>query len=317
MQANVTAQGKEYVESSSTTPTFEWIVSAPQLHSILAQSRLFEETTNASKQRNALHVGCGSSTLGEYLAQVHDYEVANVDVDTEVLVQMLHRWRDMLAQGQKGNMCFVRVDLSTESIPYPSGYFDLVVDKSTLDCLLCTDDATTSLFCETYRSLNPQNGVYVVVSFQPSDFLLPLLRDLPGAEWVVDHQVLLRHAARPANVMICRRSGSTSTELCRDAVRDHVLTTNAVFFQTQCPLSTKTCEKDWQAQLEKSCAGNAFQGLSLEVCYAMIFTDAERTELTYEDFLGDWNAFCERHPEVPSGTITFEVAAAFLQELGS
>ncbi len=53
------------------------------------------------------------------------------------------------------------------SMSYPDGSFDAVVDKGTLDSLLCGDNSTTnaSRYCsEAARVLKP-GGVFLVVSY--------------------------------------------------------------------------------------------------------------------------------------------------------
>ena len=164
---------------------FEWLTNAASLEPIL--SPLFQRDSD----KRALHVGCGSSTAGEYLVQGLGYDlVVNVDKDRPTLQQMQDRWRGRHPSDER--LIFCEVDLASERIPYPSGYFDLVLDKSTLDCTLCSDEATAGLLCEVYRSLNPEHGAYVVISFHHVDMLLPLLRDCPGTDWVVSHQIMRR-----------------------------------------------------------------------------------------------------------------------------
>ncbi|GAX10036.1 hypothetical protein FisN_25Lh115 [Fistulifera solaris] len=88
-------------------------------------------------------------------------------------------------------MTFQCVDFCIEQVNAEDGSFDLVVDKSTLDCTLCADRSSAALLVEMYRLLGP-NGVYLVVSFHNKELMLPLLRDLPGADWCVDHFVMFR-----------------------------------------------------------------------------------------------------------------------------
>jgi hypothetical protein len=114
------------------------------------------------------------------------------------------------------------------------GCFDLVLDKSTLDCLLCAETSIVARFlCEVYRALRPPpppphhsppslashadddrdidvsrdktprriwGGAYVLVSFHPVEFVEKLLMRLPGADWHVEHEVIRREVEDVAPV---------------------------------------------------------------------------------------------------------------------
>ena len=187
-----------------------------------------------SRSLKAMHIGCGSSTVGEYLVQELGFEtVANVDCDRETLQGMEERWKEMnnsrksqteqeavtaeeeeyriptiVTQSQSsrssssGNMEFWCLDYTRERLPdCYANMFDLVVDKSTLDCTLCSDCASTASFLmEIYRTLKANvndddganGGVYLVISFHELDLILPLVKDLPGAHWTVTHSTMER-----------------------------------------------------------------------------------------------------------------------------
>ena len=156
--------------------------------------------------------------------------VVNVDRDIKALDSLERRWKGRTAIDDEigsggGEMVWKQLDFSNHAscrasldgvyrnlAPPPSlsrqsplpnrppgSCFDLVFDKSTLDCLLCAEpDAVTGLLCEVYRGLRAprsgaiRGGVYVVISFHPYDFVHKLLIDLPGAEWTVDYRVVKR-----------------------------------------------------------------------------------------------------------------------------
>lgn len=168
---------------------FEWLTNASSLKPLFDEHNL--TTDESSLPKRALHVGCGSSTVGEYLVEELGYDlVVNIDKDGPTLQQMKSRWQQKYPGDERLKFC--RVDLVEDQIPYPSGYFDVAIDKSTLDCTLCSDEATAALLCHVYASLNAENGVYIVISFHHVDLLLPLLRDCPGADWLVSHRVMKR-----------------------------------------------------------------------------------------------------------------------------
>jgi hypothetical protein len=71
----------EYQEEEEIGP-FEWLTSGASLSPILSTLGFVETVAKA------LHVGSGSSTLGEYLVEEHGYaQVVNIDVEKEVRQQ--------------------------------------------------------------------------------------------------------------------------------------------------------------------------------------------------------------------------------------
>ena len=177
-----------------TIRPFEWLTSAESLAGPLSQVL----QNFGTKPVRVLHVGCGSSVLGEYLVEQHFdvvSQVINIDNDKAILDSMEERWKRKCQDDddKTSKMKFVCVDLCQESIPLPDGSVDLVVDKSTLDCLLCSDKGASLLICECYRLLNPASGVYLAISFHHVNLLRPLLQDCPGTHWTFEHSVMYRH----------------------------------------------------------------------------------------------------------------------------
>ena len=228
---------------------FEWLTNFTSLRHLLLPSRIVfdpssisaapEETTSTDDDQetsdlvfelslNALHVGCGTSTAGESLSclreivsvtkpyasnlqyKVNFGHVVNVDIDTQALESMEHRWKQL--QSGTGKIEWRYIDfskeLSCQEVLNPfydsdGGYFDLVLDKSTFDCLLCAEsEAVAGLLCEVYRALRVPTGVhsneidwggiYVLITFHPLKFVQGMLIDLPGANWSVEHEVIRR-----------------------------------------------------------------------------------------------------------------------------
>jgi hypothetical protein len=227
------------------------------------------------------------------------------------------------------------VDFSQAPLPYSDNFFDLVLDKSTLDCTLCSDNATASLLLQVYRCL-AIGGVYMLISFHELELLLPLLADLPGAAWEVTCTTLQRQveslvvgsrattSATPScpstahttpnnnskhlNVLIARKRQSTA-QLNFDAVRQHVHKVNDSWFQKQQPLLTRIRAQE---------LAHAFVSpQTLPQAYQVLFTNAEREHLTYEHFLEDWKAFSQRpsNNNIAKDAICCEVALAFLKEM--
>ena len=314
-------QAPPYSDSGNEAP-FEWLTNFQSLRHLVLPSRIVfghdmyhdepssyhlsleeevgrgEQNNHLSKQPgqiylNALHVGCGTSTLGESLACLRELysrmdtstnksnnkylfqyghiinesnnkyplqygHIINVDNDQNALDSMRCRWKCKLRHHQTnididdGNSrnnddmannisiewkhldfasdesCRMALDdlyrqlmmqqtvdttiersslYINEEEQAPGGCIDLVIDKSTLDCLLCSETTVIAQFlCEIYRALRVPSmdefaaehdvltwgGVYVLITFHPVEFIDNLLKRLPGADWDVDYQVIQR-----------------------------------------------------------------------------------------------------------------------------
>lgn len=256
-----------------TDAPFEWLTNFRSLRHLVLPSRVAYGNSSSEESNddhhhnchdfeqlslNALHVGCGTSAVGESLACLREptkdgigtYRygyVINVDNDIVALNKMQRRWEDRRRpiitdeQNQDGELVGQKMEwkcldfdndescrsvmddvyrrILTQSMHSTTitsdetalfhdeqlgGCFDLVLDKSTLDCLLCSEtEIVARLLCEVYRALKiPCNntasnyhrlgGVYVLVTFHPAEFIMKLLNNLPGADWTVEYEVIQR-----------------------------------------------------------------------------------------------------------------------------
>jgi ubiquinone/menaquinone biosynthesis C-methylase UbiE len=217
---------------------FEWVTDSssviPIVRSVLSKLRFIQKEDGDDVPRGAriLHVGSGSSALGEHVVETLGDSielVVNVDKDEETLQRMEQRWKSLSSDG---DYCNVRDKLefewadfaspADELIPkYPNGYFDICLDKSTMDCTLCSECATGGLLAEVYRLLNPHGGTYIVLSFHHLDLLKPLLQDLPGTDWEVSHTMIQRQVED----LIGASSGGNKTTTSADqkqSISDHL-----------------------------------------------------------------------------------------------
>jgi hypothetical protein len=331
------------LQNDDTIRPFEWLTSPSSLQQVLS--------TIPDGNKQALHIGSGSSTVGEFLVEELSYErVLDVDKDEETLQGMKQRWCDKCAKTgmDSSRLQHVIVDFTTSTIESAEdASFSLVLDKSTLDCTLCSDHATAALLVEVYRCL-AVGGFYVLISFHEKDMLLPLLRDLPGAEWEITCQTMARqvekleglgstdnmstnsfianansHLHPPLNVLLARKVGRQGEHhgLSVDDVREHVHRVNDVWFQQTHPLVTRPRQQALQASF--------LEPLPLEQAYQHLFTEAEREHLTYDLFLEDWEVFVKqwggRQEEHRCGIensytgktpkISYEMALEFLTEM--
>ena len=87
--------------------------------------------------------------------------------------------------------------------------------------------------------------------------------------------------------------------------------------QVHNPMVTHRREDDLKKcfveQLEQESCQNIHEMLPLDICYKILFTDAEREQLTYNFFLEDWRAYVsEQENDFPGGEMTCSTAVKFL-----
>jgi hypothetical protein len=263
------------ITKSTKIQPFEWLTSPESIGGFVREHVLESSSSSNSASNNepprAMHIGCGSSTVGEYLVRELCFsKVVNVDRDRETMEGMAERWSEMTDNGDdctntttstatigktedektekepsrvlfpsstillpteeisssssssssslsrnhqqqhhNNPMEFWCLDYTSETLPENyADSFDLVVDKSTLDCTLCSDcSATASFLMEIYRTLKVNGGVYMVISFHELDLILPLLEELPGAQWTVSHTTM----DRQVECLVANASGRSSS----------------------------------------------------------------------------------------------------------
>ena len=82
-----------------------------------------------------LVLGCGNAEFSEDLYDAGYKNVVNVDISSVVIRQMNERNREL-----RPEMEFLVMDIC-DMTPFESNSFDIAIDKSTIDALLCGDDS--------------------------------------------------------------------------------------------------------------------------------------------------------------------------------
>lgn len=136
---------------------FEW------LQDFEALKEQIEAVLGKNKEARILHIGCGNSELqfGLYSAGYHN--IVNIDISGVVIEQMRRE------QEEKGfdKMQFEVMDVT--KMDYPDESFDLVLDKSTIDTLMCTESPLINVARmaeESHRVLRP-GCAYFGISYAP------------------------------------------------------------------------------------------------------------------------------------------------------
>ncbi|PNH11513.1 Methyltransferase-like protein 13 [Tetrabaena socialis] len=150
--ANVRYADKEYWENRYHTQScqFDWFFGYTALRKIVR--------AYVKRSRLVLHVGCGNSNFSEGLA-ADSYQVVNTDI-SEVVVQQMRQRHAALS-----SLRYVVSDC--RRMPeFLDCQFGSVIDKGTVDALLCSKEAEADLsamFREVSRVLAP-GGVFLLVT---------------------------------------------------------------------------------------------------------------------------------------------------------
>ena len=134
---------------------------------------LLEVGTNTNDYRDisqhlkVLNLGCGTSLLAEELFETDGFlDILNIDLSPFCIRQMRQR-----AVKQKLPETIVFKQMDCRLIKLPSDSVNLVIDKATLDSLLCGNRAfkkTAQMLDEVQRVLKI-GGMYLAISFAPPE----------------------------------------------------------------------------------------------------------------------------------------------------
>jgi len=109
---------------------YEWMQGYEDLQKLIAKC------TNGDKKHRILHVGCGSSLLTEDMYDDGYRAIVNMDISSMVINRMRERNKK-----KRPNMDWLVMDAT--AMDCENGCFDLVLDKCTIDTLVCCNDSTT------------------------------------------------------------------------------------------------------------------------------------------------------------------------------
>jgi SAM-dependent methyltransferase len=149
---------------------FEWYVSWALLKPVIAS--IIEPC------KIALHVGCGTSTLGVGLIASGIARVVNIDISPVVISYMAQQYAD------ESRLQWQVVDIRQTN--YRRKTFDLVIDKGTMDAFMCSDVADRIVYAmlsEISRILKP--GGFVIVVSSGAEPLRKSFFEVPAFNWTV------------------------------------------------------------------------------------------------------------------------------------
>lgn len=134
-----------------------------------------------------LMVGCGNSVMSEDMMKDGYVEIVNIDISS-VVIEIMRRKCAHIPQ-----LKYIQMDVRDMSL-FQDASFDCVIDKGTLDSLMCGTDAPLSAFQmleEVSRILKP-GGIYMLITYGDPSVRVPHLNK-SGCNW----KILLYIIPRP------------------------------------------------------------------------------------------------------------------------
>ena len=105
-----------------------------------------------------LYIGCGTSLLGYHMYLEGYQNIYNIDCSEELINKLNERTDRPSTVKYKQCLC--------ENLSFPDGLFDVIIDKGTLDSVMCSEQAlekSRKMIQEIYRCLK-SNGIYLCLS---------------------------------------------------------------------------------------------------------------------------------------------------------
>ncbi|KAB2070372.1 hypothetical protein ES319_A08G151800v1 [Gossypium barbadense] len=145
-----------------------------------------------------LMVGCGNALMSEDMVKDGYEDIMNIDISS-VAIEMMRRKYEFVPQ-----LKYMQMDVRDMSF-FPDESFDSVMDKGTLDSLMCGTDAPISasrMLGEVSRLLKP-GGTYKLITYGDPSARMPHL-NRPTYGWNIFLYNLQTNAVLPLHAMGCQ-----------------------------------------------------------------------------------------------------------------
>lgn len=131
-----------------------------------------------------LMLGCGNSLLSEDMVKDGYQNIANIDISSVVIEQMSEKHMDI------PQLTYMQLDVRDMSF-FGDGSFDCIIDKGTLDAMMCGDDAphgAYKMLAEVARLMRP-GGIYMLITYGAPKERLTLLNQV-RCHWEVELYIM-------------------------------------------------------------------------------------------------------------------------------
>ncbi|BFG14840.1 hypothetical protein CerSpe_011140 [Prunus speciosa] len=136
-----------------------------------------------NRHHRILVVGCGNSAFSEGMADDGYDDVVSIDISSVVIQAMQDKYSD------RPHLKYLQMDVRDMSA-FQTDSFDAVVDKGTLDSLLCGSNSrqnAAEMLDEVWRVLKDK-GVYILITYGAPLYRLHLLRE--SCSWTIKLHVI-------------------------------------------------------------------------------------------------------------------------------
>jgi len=153
--------------------TFDWLEDYETLKSIMSDFKIDKGSCKV------LNLGCGNAEMSEDMYKDGYLNNYNIDISKEVIDQMKER------NSENKIICkffynFLGEVMDVRDLKYENDFFDMVVDKSTIDAILCGECSfinVAKMLKEVDRVLKV-DGIYMIISYgQPENRVFHLERN--------------------------------------------------------------------------------------------------------------------------------------------
>jgi len=145
--------------------TFDWLEDYETLKPI------FKEL-NLDKTNKIINLGCGNAEFSENMYDDGYQNIVNIDISENVITTMKERSKERL------NMTYEVMDV--RKLQFNENEFDVAIDKSTMDAVLCGDNSffNVAVMTKEVQRILKTGGYYVVISYgQPNNRVFHLERE--------------------------------------------------------------------------------------------------------------------------------------------
>ena len=134
--------------------TFDWLEEYSTLKKTIDLLKISKESGRI------LNVGCGNSELSENMYDNGYHNIYNIDISSTVINLMTERSKN------RPGMIYEVMDVC--DIKYENNYFDLIIDKSTMDALLCGYYYCINIakMVKEIQRVLKVGGYYMIISYE-------------------------------------------------------------------------------------------------------------------------------------------------------